>query len=75
VETGAMAVSPSGAGVIAMDLATGGELWRVVPAFKSSVGAFLARVTRDDRALVIADYDRVFFLDTKTGDVRRIRSA
>lgn len=65
-------VLPDRAGVIAMDLATGGELWRVVPAFKSSVGAFLARVTSDDRTLVIADYDRVFFLDTKTGDVRNV---
>ena len=58
------------AGVIAMDLASGTELWRTVPAFKSSVGAFLARVTADDHTLVIADYDRVFFLDAKTGDVR-----
>lgn len=65
-------VLPDRAGVIAMDLATGGELWRVVPAFNSTVGAFLARVTSDDRTLVIADYDRVFFLDAKTGDVRNV---
>ncbi len=65
-------VLPDRAGVIAMDLASGGELWRSVPAFKSSAGAFLARVTSDDRTLVVADYDRVFFLDAKTGDVRNV---
>ena len=59
-------------GVIAMDLASGAELWRSVPAFTSTAGAFLARVTADDRTIVIADYDRVFFLDAKTGDVRTV---
>lgn len=63
-------VLPNLGGVMAMELASGRELWRTVPAFKSGDGAFLARVTADDRTLVVADYDRVFFIDAKTGNVR-----
>lgn len=59
-------------GVMAMDLATGKELWRSVPAFTSNGGTFAARVTNDDRTLVIADHARVFFLDATTGDVRNV---
>ena len=38
-------------GVVAIDLAKTTELWRSVPAFTSSAGAFLARVTDDDTTL------------------------
>jgi hypothetical protein len=57
-------------GVVAIDLATAKELWRSVPAFTSGSGAFLARVTDDDKTLLVADYDRIFFLDPNSGDVR-----
>lgn len=59
-------------GVVALDLATGGELWRTMPAFASSVGALLARVTSDDAALLVGDFDRVFLMDPQTGDVRDV---
>jgi hypothetical protein len=59
-------------GVVAIDLASTNELWRVTPAFKTNAGAYLARVTDDDKTLLIADYDRLFFLDPSNGDVRTI---
>ena len=59
-------------GVVAIDLATTKELWRSVPAFTSTAGAFLARVTDDDKTLLVADYDRVFFMDPANGDVRGV---
>ncbi|MBX3223393.1 MAG: hypothetical protein KF795_22970 [Labilithrix sp.] len=57
-------------GVVAIDLATAEELWHTQPAFTSSAGAFLARVTADDTTLLVADYDRVFAIDPASGDVR-----
>lgn len=57
-------------GVVALDLATTKELWRTMPAFRSNAGAYLARVTDDDGTLLVADYDRLFFMDPKTGDIR-----
>lgn len=57
-------------GVVAIDLATTKELWRTQPAFKTTAGAFLARVTDDDTSLLVADYDRLFVLDPKDGEVR-----
>ncbi len=62
-------------GVVAIDLATTKELWRTVPAFTSSTGAFLARVTEDDTTLLVADYDRVFSIDPQNGDVRGVASS
>jgi hypothetical protein len=59
-------------GVVAIDLATSQELWRSQPAFTSSSGAFLARVTDDDTTLLIADYDRLFSIDPTDGDVRGV---
>ncbi len=58
-------------GAMAIDLKTATTLWKVTPAFTSSRGAFLAKVTDDDTQLLVADYDRVFFLDAQTGDVKR----
>jgi hypothetical protein len=57
-------------GVVAIDLATTTELWRKVPAFLTGTGAYLARVTDDDTTLVVADYDRLFFIDPKDGNIR-----
>lgn len=62
-------------GVVAIDLATTKELWRTVPAFTTSTGAFLARVTDDDTTLLVADYDRVFSIDPQNGDVRGVTSS
>lgn len=59
-------------GVVAIDLATAKEMWRTVPAFRSNVGAYLARVTDDDTTLLVADYDRLFEIDPQTGDVRGV---
>jgi hypothetical protein len=59
-------------GVVALDLATGKELWNVVPAFSTGSGAFVARVTDDDKTLLVGDYDRLFFIDAQTGDVRSV---
>lgn len=59
-------------GVVAIDLASAKELWRTVPAFTSNAGAFLARVTEDDTTLLVADYDRVFFIDPTDGEVRNV---
>jgi len=68
----AYVVLPGLQGVVALDLASGAEVWRTMPAFTSSGGAFLARVTSDDRTLLVADYDRVFFIDAQTGDVKAV---
>jgi hypothetical protein len=57
-------------GVIALDLVTGKELWRSVPAFKSNYGAFLAKVTDDDTTLMVADYDRIFVMNPANGDIK-----
>jgi len=68
----AYVVLPGQGGVVALDLATGAELWKTLPAFNTSAGAFQARVTSDDTRLLVSDYDRVFILDAKTGDVRNV---
>lgn len=62
-------------GVVAIDLATTKELWRSVPVFTTSTGAFLARVTDDDTTLLVADYDRVFSIDPQSGEVRGVTSS
>jgi hypothetical protein len=61
-------------GVVAIDLATTKELWRTMPAFTSTAGAFLARVTEDDSTLLVADHDRIFMMDPTNGDVRGVSS-
>ena len=38
-----------------------------MPAFKASDGATLAKVTADDKTLVIGDYDRVFLVSASDG--------
>ena len=70
----AYAVLADRAGIVAIDLATGNQLWKTVPAFKTSASAFQARVTSDDTRLLVTDLDRVFFVDAKTGDVRDVAS-
>jgi hypothetical protein len=66
----AYAMLQNRAGVVAIDLATGREQWKVMPAFIATEGATLAKVTNDDQTLVVGDYDRVFFIDTKDGNIR-----
>ncbi len=65
-----IAVLPNRAGVVRYDLATFAEKWRVVPAFKSGSGARLARLSADEKHLVLGDDDRVLVLDTQDGNVR-----
>jgi outer membrane protein assembly factor BamB len=66
----AYAMLANRAGVVAIDLHTGEELWKVMPAFVASDGATLAKVTNDDHTLVVGDYERVFFIDTEDGNIR-----
>jgi hypothetical protein len=66
----AYAMLQNRAGVVAIDLATGEELWKVMPAFIATDGATLAKVTNDDQTLVVGDYERVFFIDAKDGNIR-----
>ncbi|MBS2015834.1 MAG: hypothetical protein JST00_23300 [Deltaproteobacteria bacterium] len=68
----AYAVLANRAGVAAIDLATGKELWKSTPAFTTTASAFQAKVTSDDARLLVTDLDRVFFLDAKSGDVRDV---
>ncbi len=65
-----VAVLNGGAGVVRYDLATLKQQWRAVPAFKSSAGATLARLTDDGAHLVLGDLGRVLVLDASTGEVR-----
>lgn len=57
-------------GVGALRLESASLAWKVVPAFKTTAGATLARLTQDEDALVVGDLDRVFVIATKDGDVR-----
>lgn len=66
----AYAILAERAGVWAIDLASGEPLWKSLPMFSTTASAFQARVTVDDTRLLVTDYDRVFFLDAQTGDVR-----
>jgi hypothetical protein len=69
------AVKQNLAGVAALDLDAGArELWSTVPAFVTTAGARLMRVSDDDRALVLGDQDRVFVMDPASGDVRGVVS-
>ncbi len=65
-----LAVLPARAGVVRYDLRTLTPKWRVVPAFKSGGGARLARLSTDEKSLVLGDDDRVLVLDATSGDVR-----
>lgn len=65
-----LAVLPARAGVVRYDLTTLTPKWRVVPAFKSGSGARLARLSADEKSLVLGDEDRVLVLDAGSGDVR-----
>jgi len=66
----AYAMLANRAAIVAVDLATGQELWRVVPAFVANEGATVANLTSDEATLVVADDERVFFIDTKDGSIR-----
>jgi hypothetical protein len=68
--TFAIAVLPSRAGVVRYELPSLTETWRVLPAFKSSSGAMLARLTDDGRHFVLGDADRVLVMNADDGDVR-----
>lgn len=63
----AYAFLPNRGGIVAIDLATGNELWKATPFLETN--ANLATVTADDTKLVVADHDRVLLLDARTGDI------
>lgn len=65
----AYAVLAGRAGVTALDLPSGNQLWKTTPAFQTTASAFQAKVTSDDARLLVTDLDRVFFLDAKTGNI------
>ena len=65
-----IAVLANRAGVVRYDLATTSETWRTTPAFLTTAGAMLARLSDDGRNLVLGDADRVLVLDAEKGDVR-----
>jgi len=65
-----IAVLQARAGVVRYDLATFAEKWRTVPAFLSGSGARLARLSPDEKSLVLGDDDRVLVLDAASGEVR-----
>lgn len=69
------AMLPQRTGIVAVDLATTRELWSTMPAFVSTSGALHAKITSDDRTLIVSDYGRVFVIDAKTGDVRGVAKA
>lgn len=69
------AMLPQRMGIVAVDLATGAQLWSTMPAFVATSGAIHAKVTSDDRTLLVSDYGRVFVIDAKTGDVRGVAKA
>jgi hypothetical protein len=56
--------------VVSYDLATASELWRVSPPFRSSTGATLARLSDDDKVLLLGDADRLFAFDAARGELR-----
>lgn len=59
------------AGIVALDLDHGSNvLWSSTPAFVTTAGAMLARVTDDDTTLVLGDYERLLVVDAQTGEVR-----
>ena len=66
----AFAVLPDREAVVAYDLDSVSELWRTTPAFSTSVGATLARLSDDDQDLVLGDVGRLFVLDAASGDIR-----
>jgi hypothetical protein len=65
-----IAVLPDRKGVVMYDLASMTERWRTSPAFQSTGGSLLARLSDDDRHLLLGDIGRVFVLDTETGAIR-----
>lgn len=71
----AYAMLPQRTGIVAVDLATTQQLWSTMPAFVSTGGAIHARITSDDRTLLVSDYGRVFVIDAKTGDIRGVAKA
>lgn len=64
------AVLPDREAVVAYDLASMSELWRTTPAFLSTGGAMLARLSDDAQDLVLGDVGRLFVLDAQSGDIR-----
>lgn len=68
-------VLPNRAGVVALDLPTAKELWRSTPIFAAEARTVLARLSPDDRTLLLADDARVLFLDAETGDIRGATSS
>src|SRR4051812_30483668 len=65
-----IAVLEGGTTVVSYDLATATELWRLALPFESSVGATLAKLSDDDRQLVLGDSDRLFVVDATVGELR-----
>lgn len=65
-----IAVLPNRAGVIRYDLPSFAEKWRAVPVLTYESGARLARLSADEKSLVLGDADRVLVLDATNGDVR-----
>ncbi|MFO0735431.1 MAG: hypothetical protein U0270_06110 [Labilithrix sp.] len=63
-------VLPDREGVVALDLGSTKELWRSEPIFEAEARTVLARLSDDDRTLLLADDSRVLFLDSETGDIR-----
>ncbi len=62
---------PARRGVVAIDLVKNEALWTTTPAFSTTSGSFLLRVTLDDRALLVGDYDRIFVLDPDSGAIKK----
>jgi hypothetical protein len=65
-----IAVLPNRTGVVSYELASMTARWRTVPAFMSTGGAMLARLSDDGKHLVLGDVGRVLVLDGDTGEVR-----
>lgn len=64
-------VLPNRAGIVALDLDHAQKvLWSSTPAFVTTAGPMLARVTDDDSTLVFGDYNRLLVVDANTGTVR-----
>lgn len=67
----AIALLPKAAGVVAYELPSLKEKWRLVPAFRTTAGATFARLSDNDKHLVLGDFDRVFVVDATLGTIRR----
>ena len=65
----AIAVLADRASVVAYELPSMTEAWRVSPGFTSSTGPTLARLSDDAKYLVLGDEDKVFVLDATSGKI------